>query len=255
MTPYLSLIVPAYNEETRITASLLSMYAYLQKQQFSWEMLIVIDGATDNTLEKVTAFAAGKPQVRWIDRKENRGKGYTVREGMLAANGKIRLFSDADNSTDMTHFDRMLPLFENDANVVICSRDPKDAHGAGQAVPQSFFKRLLGNMGNLFIQLMAVPGIWDTQCGFKAFTAQAAEAIFPLARIDGWGSDIEFLALARRLGYRINVVPAHWIDQAGTHVKFLDYFGTFGEAMRVRWNLMSGVYNQPLPVAEVEKGR
>lgn len=255
MTPYLSLIVPAYNEETRITTSLLSMYAYLQKQQFSWEMLIVIDGATDKTLEKAIAFAAGKPRVRWIDRKENRGKGYTVREGMLAANGQIRLFSDADNSTDMSHFDQMLPHFENGADVVICSRDPKDAEGAGQAVPQSFFKRLLGNMGNLFIQLIAVPGIWDTQCGFKAFTAQAAQAIFPLSRIDGWGSDIEFLALARRLGYQIDVIPAHWIDQAGTHVKLWDYFGTFGEAMRVRWNLINGIYKRPLPVAEIEKGR
>lgn len=252
MTPYLSLIVPAYNEESRITASLISMYTYLQQQPFSWEMLIVIDGATDNTLDQVTAFASDKSQVRWIDRKENRGKGYTVREGMLAAHGQIRLFSDADNSTDMTHFNQMQPYFEKGADVVICSRDPKDAQGAGQAVPQSFFKRFLGNMGNLFIQLMAVPGIWDTQCGFKAFSAQATAAIFSQARIDGWGSDIEILALARRLDYQIDVVPAHWIDQVGTHVKFWDYFGTLGEAMRVRWNMMNGVYNQPLPVAEVE---
>ncbi len=255
MKPYLSLIIPAYNEEERITESLIAMETYLQQQTYSWEMLIVIDGATDNTLQMVKTFAAAKPRIRWIDRQENHGKGYTVREGMLAARGQIRLFSDADNSTDMSHFDQMIPLFEKGADVVICSRDPKDASGAGQAVPQPLFKRFLGNSGNLFIQLVAVPGIWDTQCGFKAFTARAAEAIFPPARINGWGSDIEMLALARRFKYEIEIVPAHWIDQAGTHVRSIDYLGTLTEALRVRWYLLSGTYDQPLPVANVNRSK
>ena len=254
-TPYLSLIIPAYNEERRITNTLESVYAYLSRQPFTSEILIVVDGATDDTIGKVKAFAQGRDQIRWIDRRENRGKGYTVREGMLAARGQIRLFSDADNSTDMSHFDKMKPLFEQGYDVVICSRDAKDAPGASQAVPQPFLKRLLGNTGNLYIQLMAVPGIWDTQCGFKAFSAQAAELIFSVAHIDGWAFDIEALALARRFEYKIGVVPAYWIDHAETHVRFRNYIETLVDTLKVRWYLSSGVYNRQIAVAEAKANK
>lgn len=242
--PYLTLIIPAYNEGRRITETLLSVHEYLTRQPFTWEILIVIDGAQDDTLAKVEAFAAGKPNIRWIYREENRGKGYTVRQGMLAATGQIRLFSDADNSTDMAHFDQMRPFFQRDYDVVICSRDPKDASGAAQTVPQPLLKRFLGNSGNLFIQLMAVPGIWDTQCGFKAFTAAAAERIFSVARVDGWAFDIEALALARRFGYRTAVIPARWIDHAETHVRLGDYLKVLLDTVRVRWNLLVGLYSR-----------
>lgn len=241
--PYLSVIIPAYNEARRITATLLSIYEYLSRQSYSWEILIVLDGPTDNTLDLVREFAAARDQVRWINRPENRGKGYTVREGMLAAEGHIRLFTDADNSTDINHFEQMQPLFEDGFDVVICSRDAKDADGAGQAVPQPALKRFLGNAGNLFIQIFAVPGIWDTQCGFKAFTAGAAEKIFGVAKIDGWGFDIEALALARHFNYRIAVIAARWIDHAETHVRTWNYLTTLLETVQVRWNLMSGAYN------------
>lgn len=241
--PYLSVIIPAYTEENRISKTLAIVHRYLLAQPFKWEILIVLDGPDDNTLGKVQEFADGKNAVQWIDRKENRGKGYTVREGMLAARGQIRLFTDADNSTDISHFDLMEPLFERGSDVVICSRDPKDAPGARQAVPQPFLKRLLGNAGNLFIQMMAVPGIWDTQCGFKAFTADAAEKIFRVATIDRWGFDIEALALARYFGYRVDVIPAHWIDDADTHVSMLNYLETLLETVKVRWHLLTGAYS------------
>lgn len=244
--PYLSVIIPAFNEERRITATLLSIYDYLSRQSFSWEILVVLDGPTDNTLDLVSDFAAKRNQVRWITRQENRGKGYTVREGMLAARGRVRLFTDADNSTDTNHFEHMHPLFEDGYDVVICSRDGKDADGAGQAVPQPLIKRFLGNAGNLFIQFVAVPGIWDTQCGFKAFTADAAEQIFGVARIDGWGFDIEALALARENGYRIAIIAARWIDHAETHVRTWNYLTTLLETIHVRWNLISGAY-KPIP--------
>ncbi len=240
--PYLSVIIPAYNEERRIISTLVSIHEYLSRQAFTWEILVVLDGPTDNSLELVQEFTSTRENIRWIHRPENRGKGYTVREGMLAANGRIRLFSDADNSTDISHFDQMQPLFEKGYDVVIGSRDGKDAEGAGQAVPQPAVKRFLGNSGNLFIQIVAVPGIWDTQCGFKAFTAEAAKQIFSVARIDGWGFDIEALALARRLGYRIAIVPARWIDHAETHVKSWNYLTTLLETIHVRWNLITGVY-------------
>lgn len=244
MKPYLSVIIPAYNEEKRIGQTLTAVYNYLAQQSYSWELLIVLDGVTDNTLSVIEAFAIGKQHVRWIDRKQNMGKGYTVRQGMLAARGDIRLFSDADNSTDMHHFDQMKPIFDAGANVVICSRDSKDAAGAIQAKPQSFLKRLLGNSGNLFVQLIAVPGIWDTQCGFKAFRAPTAQQIFSIATINRWGFDMEALALARRFGYKIEVIAANWHDAEGTHVTLSGYLGTFLEAVKIRWNLLTGVYTR-----------
>lgn len=244
MKPYLSVVIPAYNEEKRIRSTLDVVYRYLTAQPFSWEMVIALDGPTDGTLSVVQSFAQGKEHVRWLDRKNNRGKGYTLREGMLTARGTVRLFTDADNSTDITHFDRMKPYFEQGMSVVICSRDRKDAPGARQAVPQPFLKRLLGNAGNLFIQLMVVPGIWDTRCGFKAFTGTAAERIFSVTQMDGFSIDDEALALARRFGYNITVIGADWIDAAGTHVTRLDYLRNIWEAVRIRWNLLTGVYNQ-----------
>ncbi len=261
--PFLSVVIPAYNEEARIDATLLGIHDYLVQQPFMWEMLVVLDGATDRTLERVQSFAArlgdtangaSRSRLRWIDRRQNRGKGYTVREGMLAARGQIRLFTDADNSTDISHFDQMRPLFEQGRQVVICSRDAKDVDGARQAVPQPFLKRLLGNLGNLFIQIVAVPGIWDTQCGFKAFTQEAASAIFPLAQIERWGFDIEVLALAQQRNYPIGIVPAYWVNKAGTHVRTRDYFRTLSEALQVRWNLLTGVYRREPQVNHLRPG-
>lgn len=244
--PYLSVIIPAYNEERRITTTLLSVYEYLSRQSFTWEILVALDGSNDETLQRVQEFASTRQDIRWIDRTENRGKGYTVREGMLAAKGEIRLFTDADNSTDMNHFDQMQPLFAKGHGVVICSRDDKDVPGAGQAIPQPYLKRFLGNAGNLFIQFVAVPGIWDTQCGYKAFTAEAAEKIFGVARIDGWGFDIEALALARKFGFQTGIIAARWIDHAETHVRIWNYGTTLLETVRVRYYLLTGAYdNEP----------
>jgi glycosyltransferase involved in cell wall biosynthesis len=245
--PYLSVIIPAYNEEKRIRATLDAIYRYLIVQPFTWEMLVVLDGPQDNTIDQVQAFARDKQNIRWIDRRQNRGKGYSLREGMLKACGDIRLFTDADNSTDIAHFDQMKPLIDKGTDVVIASRDRKDVPGARQAVPQPPLKRLLGNLGNLIIQLLVVPGIWDTRCGFKAFSAPAAEQVFSVARMNGWSIDDETLALARRFNYRIGIIPADWIDAAGTHVTRLDYVKNIWEAVKIRWNLLTGVYKHPTP--------
>lgn len=241
-TPYLSVIIPAYNEERRIGGTLDKALDYLKRQTFSWELLIVLDGCRDKTASIVSSYAASHRGVRIIDRKENRGKGFTVREGMLAARGGLRLFTDADNSTDLAHFDKMVPLFNTGHDVVIASRNERDAHGAGETVPQPLAKRVLGTAGNLMIQCLAVPGIWDTQCGFKAFTAAAAQTVFSKARIDGWGFDIEALALARRHHLKIGIIPAHWIDNKETHVTLRSYVAVLVETVKVRWNLMIGAY-------------
>lgn len=244
MEPYLSVIIPAYNEAERITKTLDAVYSYLRRQSYTWEILVVLDGVTDDTLAKTNEFSEGKEGIRVIDRKENKGKGYTVRQGMLEARGAVRLFTDADNSTDIAHFDKMKPLFDGGSEVVIASRDAKDAPGARQAVAQPFAKRLMGNMGNLFIQIVAVRGIWDTQCGFKAFTKEAAEKIFSVSRIDRWGFDIEALALARRFRFRLSIIPAYWVNDAASHVKLSGYIGVLLETVKIRWNIIIGTYGK-----------
>ena len=240
---FLSVIIPAYNEAERIGATLEKISRYLRKQPYPYEIIVVSDGSKDKTVEKAEKLKGEILYLSVIGGKENRGKGYAVKEGMLAARGRIRLFTDADNSTDIFHFELMRPFFDKGYEVVICSRDKRDAAGARQSVPQSRFKRLLGNLGNLFIQLAAVRGIWDTQCGFKAFRDFAAEEIFSRQRINRWGFDIEVLALARALGYKIGIVPADWKNDPKSHVKMSSYFQVLWETVKIRWYLISGKYN------------
>jgi dolichyl-phosphate beta-glucosyltransferase len=180
--------------------------------------------------------------LRIIDRPVNRGKGFTVRQGMLEARGQIRLFTDADNSTDIAHFDQMKPFFDNGYDLLIASRNAKDAPGAEQAVSQPWYKKFIGRLGNLLVQLLAVPGISDTQCGFKAFRAEAAERIFSQTTVDGWGFDIEVLALARALNYKMGVIPAHWINDDRSHIRPVDYLRVLGDTVRVRLNLARRKY-------------
>lgn len=239
---YLSIIIPAYNEATRIDKTLRRLAEYLANCSWSYEIVIVLDGSRDNTQAVVEASIGKLGRVTLIDRADNRGKGYTVKEGMLAARGAIRLFTDADNSTDIAHFDKMLPLFEQGYDVVIASRNPLDAPGAEQVVAQAWHKRAIGRIGNRIVQLAAVPGIWDTQCGFKAFRAEAAERIFAQTTIDRWGFDIEVLALAQRMGYRIGMVPARWLNDERSHVKLVDYLHVLGDTFAVRRNLLTGKY-------------
>ncbi|KKT39892.1 hypothetical protein A2W54_01555 [Candidatus Giovannonibacteria bacterium RIFCSPHIGHO2_02_43_13] len=230
---YLSVIVPAYNEAGRIEKTLRRFNEYFAKQTYTYEILVVNDGSKDGTSEIVDKMIGEIRNMRMIDRKQNKGKGYTVREGMLASYGRIRLFTDADNATDISHFEKMRPYFDKNFEVVICSRDERDAPGARQAVKQPFWKRLFGNMGNLYIQWMAVKGIWDTQCGFKAFRDFAAEKIFLLARIDRWAFDVEALAIARKMDYRIAIVPAYWENDPKTHVNIRSYFKTLWEVFKI----------------------
>ncbi len=239
---YLSVIIPVYNESERLPKTLRRFQEYFSGKPFSYEIIVASDGPRDNTIEIAQRMSSEIKNLVVLERRTNRGKGYTVREGMLKASGRVRLFADADNSTDIAHFDKMRPLFDQGYDLVICSRDPRDAEGARQAVSQVWYKRLLGNMGNLFIQLVAVRGIWDTQCGFKAFRDYAAEKIFSQALINRWGFDIEVLALARALKYKIGIVPAHWINDPKSHVKFSGYLQVLWETLKVRWNLSRGKY-------------
>lgn len=251
--PHLSVIIPAYNEETRISKTLLEIDKYLSKQTYKSEIIVVNDGSTDGTARVVEKFKNLIANLRFENNRENHGKGYVVRQGMLAARGDVRLFTDADNSTSIEHIEKMWQHFSEGADVVIGSRDSKDAAGASQAVQQPFLKRLLGNMANMLIQIVAVWGIWDTQNGFKAFTAKAAQDIFSRARINRWGFDIEALALARELKYRIAIIPVHWINDPATHVTLKGYINTFVELFKVRVNLWRDVYSVGKSVSQIKK--
>lgn len=238
----LSVIVPAYNEAERIGKTLKRLQEYLRVRPASYEILVILDGPTDATAQVLDRLADEIDRLEIIERAENRGKGFTVREGMLRARGRIRLFTDADNSTDIAHFDLMKPLFGQGCDLVIASRNAKDAPGAEQSVPQAAYKRAIGQAGNRLVQLLAVPGIWDTQCGFKAFRAEAAERIFSQTTVDRWGFDIEVLALARALNYKIGIVPARWINDARSHVRLTDYLRVLADTCRVRRNFRAGRY-------------
>lgn len=239
---YLSVIIPAYNEEKRIKKTLESTSSYLKHQPYSYEIIVVNDGAKDKTAEVVNSYIEKIPNLRLIDRKQNMGKGYSVKEGMLAARGRIRLFTDADNSTDISHFELMRRYFDDGHDVVIGSRDSKDAKGAKQATTQPWHKQLLGNAGNLFIQLMAVRGVWDTQAGFKAFRDHAAEKIFSVTKNNRWAFDVEALALARKFGYKMAIVPLNWINDPDSRVSLLAYVKFLFDVIKIRWNLIRGKY-------------
>jgi len=239
----LSIVVPAYKEAARLPSTLQRIQEYLSRFSISAEIIVVLDGPTNTNREMTRAAARDMPQLKILDRKINRGKGFTVREGMLAASGQIRLFCDADNSTDIAHFDKMKPLFDQGYDIVIASRSAKDAPEALQVVSQAWYKRALGRLGNRIVQIAAVRGIWDTQCGFKAFRAEAAERIFAQTTIEGWGFDIEVLALAQRLNYKIGIVPARWLNDDRSHVRMSDYLRVLGDTFTVRRNLLTGKYN------------
>lgn len=233
MNPYLSVIIPTYNEEKTTSDTIHKVLGYLKKQDFLFEILIMDDGSKDKSMEIAKKEFANEPSVLIFKRSENYGKGYTVREGMLKAKGDVRLFMDMDNATDISHFNLMKPLFNNGYDIVIGSRDSKDALGARQVFPQPWHKRMLGNAGNLFIQIFAVPGIWDTQCGFKAFTKESAEKIFRLAKTDRWAFDVETLALAKIFKYKIGIIPVQWINNANSRVKILGYIKALLETVKI----------------------
>ena len=240
---YLSVIIPSYNEEKRISNTLLDIDKQLSNQDYSYEIIVVSDGSKDKTAAIVNKFSGLIKNLKLIDNKKNHGKGWVVRQGMLAAKGQYRLFMDADNATTIDHFEKMIPLFEQGFEVVIGSRDGKDAKGAKQEVAQSFLKRQLGNFGNILIQLLAVSGIWDTQCGFKAFTEKATNDIFKKCLINRWGFDIEALAVARKLNYKIGIIPVNWVNDPNSKVSLKGYLNTFRELFKIKWNLITRKYD------------
>ena len=238
---YLSVVIPAYNEEKRLPRTLIEIDKYLRKWPKEYEIIVVNDGSKDGTSDVVRKLQSKIANLKLIDNKENRGKGYVVRQGLLSAQGEIRLFSDADNSTSIDHIEKMLPWFERGFDIVIGSRDIK---GAVLDPPQPFFRRFVGNIFNLMVQIIVgLWGIWDTQCGFKAFSEKAAKDILPRCKVDRWAFDPEILIIGKKLGYKIKEVPVRWANDPNSKVKLKSIFRMAWDLFRIRWNLIMRKYN------------
>jgi len=238
---HLSIIIPAYNEEKRLPKTLAEIDKYLKKQNYNYEIIVVSDGSKDKTVEVVENLKPQIANLRLIDKKENYGKGYGVRLGMLEAKGEYRLFSDADNSTSIDQVEKMWPEFKKGYDVVIGSRDIK---GAILDPPQPFLRKMiLGKGFRILTQIIC--GTWeilDTQCGFKGFTKKAAEDIFSECKINRFAFDPEVLVVAKKSGYRIKEIPVCWKNDLESKVKFKSIIKMFFELLRIRLNLIKRRY-------------
>ena len=237
---YLSVIIPAYNEEKRLPKTLDEIDKYLSKQSYNYEIVIVNAGSTDRTGDIVQEAMERIKNLRLVEVKNCQGKGQAVKEGMLAARGRFRVFTDADNSTSIDQVEKMWPEFEKGFGVVIGSRDIK---GAILDPPQPFHRRLLGDGFSLLTQILCGTfGISDTQCGFKGLTKEAAEAIFPKSKTLGFAFDPEVLVLAKKMNYKIKEIPVHWENDLESKVKFKSIFKMALDLAKIRINLIRGLY-------------
>jgi dolichyl-phosphate beta-glucosyltransferase len=249
VTLLLSIVVPAYNEARRIPATLQAILDFLDTQAFEAEIIVVDDGSTDDTVAQVERLSSEEPRIRII-RNDHRGKGYTVRTGLLAASGHYVLFTDADLAVPMTEWQKFAPLLESGYDVVIGSREGLGARRIGE--PRH--RHMMGRIFNSIVRLIALGGIQDTQCGFKAFRNEASRRIFSSVQLYGADAkqvkgaavtafDVEVLFLARKFGYRIKEMPVEWHYGTETKVDPLrDSWRNFSDVLRVRWNDLRGRY-------------
>ena len=252
--PMYSVIIPTYNEASKskeMEEHLNSIDEYFKNISQSKEIIIVLDGPTDGTQDLVKDFTKNIENVKIIDRAENMGKGYSLREGLLAAEGHIRIFTDMDGATPINMLDRFVPKFQEGADLVIGSRD---LQGSEVKIHQPKWKELLGDLGNILIQ--AGTGLWgvkDTQCGFKAFTEQVVKDVLPRTTVNRWGIDFEILMIGKKLGYKIEEVPVDWLDKGESLVGISGYFSTFKDLFKVRFNMIKGVYKLNKKIAELRE--
>jgi dolichyl-phosphate beta-glucosyltransferase len=237
---YLSVIIPAYNEEKRIGNTLLSIDHYLSKQDYSYEIIVVNDGSTDKTAQIVRIFTNLVKNLKLIDNQENHGKGWVVRQGMLAAQGKYRIYVDADNAISIDQIEGFWPYLKQGYDLVIGSIEVKGAKVEERA---AWYRRLLGKWSKYLIRLLTIWEIHDSQRAFKLFPAKVAEEIFSRQTIERWGFDFEILVIAKKLGYKIKELPVTWINPGESKVTLKSYWRTLKELLKVKWNLIKGKYD------------
>lgn len=213
----LSIVIPAYNEMERIEKTIRSFSNYLNDAPFSFEILVADDGSTDDTVHLIKQLQREIPMLRLLILADNKGKGQAVRAGMLAAEGKIRLFSDADGSTPIEEMDRVIaPILNGQAKISIGSRYISSSK---VAIPQPFYRRVWSRIANKFVQRLLLPGIVDPNCGFKAFDGETATQIFSLCTVNEWSFDLEVLGIARKLNIPLAEVGVIWKNDDRTKGK------------------------------------
>ena len=236
-----SIVIPAYNEGQRLGETLEKVLAYVRQQGWDAEVIVVNDGSRDNTAQIARTFAEKNPILRLVENPGNRGKGYSVRNGILNSRGDIVVFSDADLSSPIEEMPKLLQALAAGADIAIGSRWLR---AELQTQRQSLHRQLFGRVFNGLNRIILGLQFKDTQCGFKAFTRRAAQAILPLQRIERWGFDPEILFLARKFGFRVEEVPVRWGHVGGTRINpLLDGARMFEEMLRIRWYDLTGKYD------------
>jgi len=242
--PDLSVIIPAYNEEGRLPATLESVYLFLSQSGHSFEILVVDDGSLDGTCDVVQDFASHHDGMRLVSYAPNQGKGCAVRTGMLAARGDYLLMNDADGSSPIEEVDKLLNALKEGADVAIGSRAKVDP---GVVVTAQLHRKYIGNTFNLIVQKLLLPGIADTQCGFKLFKRAVAQDIFSVARLNGYAFDVELLYIARLRNYKITELAINWTNAEGSKVNVLtDSPRMLMEVLRIKLGAWTGSYRKLL---------
>lgn len=247
LDPTYSIVIPAYNESARLGGTLEKVLAYVHERGWNAEVIVVNDGSRDNTAEIARRFAAKDPALRVVENPGNRGKGYSVRNGVLHARGRVVLFSDADLSSPIEEASKLIAALEAGADIAIGSRWLR---AETQTQRQPLHRQIFGRIFNLLLRLSLGLQFADTQCGFKAFTQRAAHATFPLQKIERWGFDPEILFLARKFGFKVEEIPVAWGHSGGTRIHpLIDGSRMFMEMLHIRWNDLTGKYDRPSPTA------
>jgi glycosyltransferase involved in cell wall biosynthesis len=241
LQPTYSIVIPAYNEGARLGATLEKVLAYVHAQKWDAEVIVVDDGSGDNTADIVRSFSEKDGALRLVENPGNRGKGYSVRHGMLNARGRMVLFSDADLSSPIEEAPKLFQALEAGADIAIGSRWLR---AETQTQRQPLHRQIFGRIFNLMLRVTLGLKFKDTQCGFKAFRQPAVEAIFPLQKIERWGFDPETLFLARKFNFKVREIPVAWGHSGGTRIHpLVDGSRMFMEMLRIRWYDMTGKYN------------
>ena len=240
--PNYSIVIPAFNESGRIPATLQSVVDCVRGHGWTAEVIVVDDGSRDRTAEVVREFAAGAPEVRVIQNSRNRGKGYSVRAGMLQALGEVVMFTDADLSAPIEEAEGLFAAIRQGADIAIGSRWLARSR---QTIRQPLYRQFFGRCFNAVTRAVMGLPFADTQCGFKAFTHAAAQALFQLQTIERWGFDPEILFIARKRGYRVAEVPVSWAHDERTQISYLtDGVRMLEDIAIVRWNALVGRYGR-----------
>jgi glycosyltransferase involved in cell wall biosynthesis len=238
LPPLLSIIVPAHNEETRLPQSVDAILEFVQAQPYESEIIIVENGSSDHTAQISQDYASRHPEIQALQ-EPVAGKGLAVRRGMLAAKGDYRFICDADLSMPIDEVNLFLPPQAPPFDVAIASREIPGA----VRYDEPHYRHLIGRAFNLLVRIVTLPGLQDTQCGFKCFRAEAAEELFPLQTIAGWTFDVEILFIARKRGMKIIEIPINWYFNSGSRVRILrDSATMFADLFRIRLNNLKGVY-------------